>query len=530
MIKSQALLASPRLLERTYPGKPMALDYLRAVLCKAGWDVATIDVDVTGLEAYSTALLALQPDLVGISSMSIQVDEANELAHLVRQLVPEAVLLRGGAHDTYAYEESCLTHRDLYDAYVVGEGEETLQDIANAIQSRSFLQQRSSIKGIAFWDGEPVFTGRRHSVNVNRYIPLRSNHHPSYDFGVFGYRKTTQMMAARGCLNACFYCSESVDFHGRRELRRGIESVRLELAQIKQAGYEAIYFDDPTFTRDRDWVLAMCEELRSWGFIWGCNTRVDCLDDDLIMHMRSAGCEYLFCGFESAVPAILAAMNKTPKPGEYLEAAVRAYSSLKRNGLPCSAFLIFGCPRMDRIDNRPVFFPESDNDVLTSLDFAINTMDPDYLSMNILRLLPGVPFSFSPNFACVRPTGVEPIHGGYYDSTWYAQNDKEDRRSTHPIFRAFEGCRSINPPQMTPQRCYNILSLAVEMVNNKNSQAGKKQTVITVDPRFLHFLKEEWVRGSRRYTLARLSEMETDADELKSERDQVLTHEELVHC
>jgi len=156
---------------------------------------------------------------------------------------------------------------------------------------------------------------------------------------------------------------------------------------------------------------------------------------------------------------------------------------------------------MQHVDGKVSYVPETDRDVKTSLEFAIHTLDPDFLSMNILRLLPGVPFSFAPQFACVRPTGESAIHGGHYDASWYQQNGVADLRSTHPILRAFEGCGSVNPPHMHPRRCFEILSLAVDMVNTKNSQIGKRQTKIIVDTRFERFLREEWKTGNRYYSL-----------------------------
>ena len=499
---------APRLVERTYPGKPMGLDYLASVLQEEGWAVEIIDVDLVGLDDYLALLKKNAFDLIGMTAMSIQVDECNTLARWTRVLSPSSVLIRGGAHDTFAYSQSCETHRDLYDAYIVGEGEETLREVARTVLCGDFHDRRKKIAGLAYWDGEARFTGRRHPADVNEHLPLRLFHHPSYDFDVFDRRKTAQVLAARGCENACFYCSEAVSVHGRREFRRSPQNLKVELLALKNERYESVYFDDPTFTRDRDWVLAVCDELKNVGFTWGCNTRVDCLDDDLVDRMSASGCKYLFCGFESAAPEILRAMNKTSDPSAYLEAAVRSYSSLRRNNIPCSAFLVFGCPRMERIDGKVSYAPETDHDVRTSLEFAIHTLDPDFLSMNVLRLLPGVPFSFAPQFACVRPTGEEPIHGGHYDASWYEENRVSDLRSKHPILRAFEGCGSVNPPQMHPRRCFDILSLAVDMVNTKNSQNGKRQTKIIVDTRFERFLREEWKGGNRYYSLVAFEDID----------------------
>lgn len=521
MRRLSALLIAPPLVERTYPGRAMALDYLAAILAARGWDIKILDVDVEGQERFAEALQVGSFDLVGITAMSIEVDQANHLARVVRELAPKALLIRGGAHDTHAHRESCETHQGLYDALVIGEGEDTLSDIAAAVTRGSFLEERHTIPGLAFWDGVAKFTGHRPPTDVDAWEPSRLRHDPSYNFGVFGFRKTAQVMATRGCNDSCFYCSESVNVYRRSECRRNIASLRQEFAALKRAGYEAVYFDDPTFTRDRRWLLELCDEIRTFGFVWGCNTRVDHLDEVLVVRMCGAGCVYLFCGFESAVPEVLLAMNKTRNPSEYLEAAARSYATMRKNGLPCSAFLVFGSPRRVRDNGHPAYVPETDADVRESLRFAVWELNPTYLSMNILRLLPGIPFSLAPAFACIRPTGTAPVHGGHYDREWYRQNGTEDLRSTHPIFRAFEGCQSVNPPHMTPCRCYEILCLAVDSVNRKNAVAGKQQTQIVVDPRFSRFLKESWVRGCRRYSVASLAEIERSSEEPARQLDRV---------
>jgi hypothetical protein len=239
---------------------------------------------------------------------------------------------------------------------------------------------------------------------------------------------------------------------------------------------------------------------------------VDTLDDQLIARMHQAGCRYLFCGLESASPEVLLAINKTEKPGEYLEYAIRAFDGLRRHGIPCSSFLIFGCPRRVQSNGSLEFKPETADDVERSLEFAVWDLDPDYLSMNVLRFLPGVPLSFAPQYEAVRPTGRQPVHGGYYDSAWYKRTKTTDLRSKHPIYRAFEGCGSVNPPNMTPQQCYDILTKAVDMVNAKNSVQGKRQTQMVVDVRFLEFLRESRSKGWRRYELTSLREIENRSE------------------
>jgi len=66
-------------------------------------------------------------------------------------------------------------------------------------------------------------------------------------------KATAQVMTQRGCLATCWFCSES-----QRVVSRSVQSVARELDVIKDEGYEAVFFDDSTFT-------ALSDERR--GFI-----------------------------------------------------------------------------------------------------------------------------------------------------------------------------------------------------------------------------------------------------------------------
>jgi len=492
----------------------MGLDYLAAVLLQAGVEVRIADLDIIGISALEGELRTYSPDLVGITNMSIQNDVANQVARIAKKLLPSAVIVKGGPHETFAWEATLSLHHAYVDACVVGEGEQTLREISVSLCNGTFQASRGSIRGMAHWDGQNPQIPHQHQcpVDLDSLLPARLVFHERYNFDVFRGAKTAQLMASRGCRNACRYCAESVSLDGGRERRRSMDSICRELEQLRGEGYEAVYLDDSTFTRHREWSLEVGEALRRAGMIWGCNTRVDCLDEDLLRRMKELGCVYLFCGVESAVPEVLRGLRKTATPQRYVEQTRTVYRAMRELGIPCSVFLLFGAAREQRVGCIKTYEPESPEDARRSIEFSVRELDPDYLSMNVLRLLPGLPFSTEAEFECIRPTGRGHVHGGHYDAVWYAAHGKQDIRSRHPIFRAFEGCASVNPPQMTPERCYELLEFAVTAVNRKNAEPGTAQTEIVVDPRFGRFLKASTCSGSLQYELAPQTVIDDEAE------------------
>ncbi|MFH1173155.1 MAG: hypothetical protein V1692_01335, partial [bacterium] len=247
---------------------------------------------------------------------------------------------------------------------------------------------------------------------------------------------------------------------------------------------------------------------KKYNLVFGCHTRPDCETEELIREFSECGCLYMFSGLESAVPEILLGANKTTDPEGYKDAYLKSYHLKKELGIPVSAFMIHGMPRMERGEKDKVIYkPDTIEDSIISIEFAVRQLDTNYLSMNVLRFLPATPFSSSPRFQFLRPGNGE-LHGGYWDDKWIKANNVSDSRCFHPILRAFEGSGSHIPTHMTPERCYKILEIAVNMVNAKNQEPNRQQTRIVVDHWFKEkFLIEKWGGGKLTYQLAPFSEI-----------------------
>lgn len=180
-----------------------------------------------------------------------------------------------------------------------------------------------------------------------------------------------------------------------------IESVERLLHRASRLKYEAVYFDDDTFTRDRSHAIAVARLCKKYGLVFGCHTRPDCEDREVITELVSNGCRYMFSGLESVVPEILLGANKTHDPKGYREAYRQSFRIKNNLGLQVSAFLIHGMARrvanaresLDDAEAGLTWEPDTIDDSIASLEFALRELDPTYLSMNILRFIPATPFA-----------------------------------------------------------------------------------------------------------------------------------------
>ncbi len=498
---------------RTYPGKTMGPDYLVSALFKHGFtQVEILDLDVLGVKALKREMKK-DYDLIGISFLSFQTDVAMKIAekcHRImrkkgrrrkksREYVP---IIVGNCGATWGYELARLyPHVDLW---CLGEGLETIVEIAEYVEKGTLIEDRRKIKGTAFLEGRKiVVTEKRPLVaNVDEYIPVRLHHYRAYDFDIFDYRKTAQVMTSFGCPYACVFCSEAMRGPVVRE--RSLESIRKEIEILVKEGYRGIYFDDSTFTYRKKRTLAIAKMMKefheNYGLVWGFNTRVDCLDEEVLRTVKESGCVYLFCGVESLTPEVVAGMNKiipqnrdypplVKTPEEYVERAKKVYRIMDRFGITKSCFLIFGGPKRTKEKGEVRIEVESFEDAKRTIETAVFELNPEYISINILRFIPDAVMSFAKPYAKLRGQ-KEPITGRYFSSKYRKMKKIRKRHMKHPIYLAFEAASDFYmvPPKITPRYAYDILKYLVDMVNLHN-KISKTKTLIWVDKEFRKYLR-----------------------------------------
>ncbi|MBI3549121.1 MAG: radical SAM protein [Elusimicrobia bacterium] len=159
------------------------------------------------------------------------------------------------------------------------------------------------------------------------------------------YRKYSYVTAQTswGCPFRCGYCPYPVT-QGEAWRARSVASVVEEFEALRDRyGLRFVLLRDPEFTLDRERTQALCRALIRAGvpITWGCETRLDTLDDALAALMAEAGCMRVAFGVETIhEPALRAMGRKSPRPAE-----IRAkVEGLKRLGMLTYAMYIVGLP------------------------------------------------------------------------------------------------------------------------------------------------------------------------------------------
>ena len=326
--------------ERTLQLFPsLGLLYLASTLREAGFAVEVLDANAESLslQAFHQRVRDSGARIVGFTTMTAGWPSTVEGARVAREALPEALIVVGGPQLSL-YPELCLSFPQL-DVGVCGDGEETLLEIAQAVAGGTPLD---AIPGtVVKVDGEI-----RRNPDRTRYRDIDRYPFPAVDLLDWTrYRALTvqspfyTMVTTRGCPYKCRFCSQV--YSGNTVRFRSPENVVDEIElYVRKFGAREIVFFDETFTLKKSRILRICELVRerSLKFRFDMRTRVDSLDEEMVVALREAGGQRVHFGIESGSPRILERMGK-----EVTTDQVRTAVALcKKHGFSTRGYFMIG--------------------------------------------------------------------------------------------------------------------------------------------------------------------------------------------
>ncbi|MDI6901573.1 MAG: radical SAM protein [Anaerosomatales bacterium] len=299
---------------------PLGLAYIASALLDDGFGVSAIDFNVSGLNLrrVDSVLANDRPAVVGISATTETFPNALAIAGRIKEREPGTVVVLGGAHPTIRPEEA-LAETDV-DFVVAGPGERAMVELCRALVRGEGAAGDIAGLGFRVQDGTPHVNPRAELPHPDE-LPLPARELFPLEF----YKDTWNVLTATGsCPYRCSFCSASSLWQGRRRMRSP-GSIVAELEHLVTAhGVDRVFFTDDIFTLNRRWVGELLDALRAMErpVRWGCATRVDLVDAELVSAMAEAGCTGIQFGVESGSQEVLDSVKGIEK-AQALE-AVRA--------------------------------------------------------------------------------------------------------------------------------------------------------------------------------------------------------------
>lgn len=286
-------------------------------------------------------------DLVGLTAMSFQYQEALELARIAKDAGAETVF--GGYHPTLAYQEIAESPDvRLIDYIVRGEGEATFRELVEAkLEGRSF----KDVLGLSFHDGDKfVHNPTRPLLDVSEIKrPNRNARLLTIGFESLGV-PIDSVETSRGCTQGCKFCSINL-MYGRRFRKFPLERVIEDIRDAEAHGAGSIFFPDDNITLDVRRLEQLCHAIIDAGlthlrYKTQASASGIASSKRLVDKMGEAGFDGVFLGVESVNKRNLHFLGK----GKMSDDAERAVQYLHDNDIIVSTGLIGGNPDDDAED------------------------------------------------------------------------------------------------------------------------------------------------------------------------------------
>jgi len=329
---------------------PLGLGYIASALRDRRGDQVEI-VDGRNLRwdlsTMRQKIRDFRPDAIGISSINFEMKEAHELAAAAKSEVSVPVIM-GGPYAS-ANRESVLDDVNV-DAAVIGEGENTIIDIIDAIEAG---EDFSDIKGlIVRQDGKAVFTGERELIddldsiepawdliNPKAYFKRRGRN--SENIVKYDHRTLT-VFTSRGCPYNCIFCH---NVFGKKFRPRSPRAVLDEISLlVDKYGIRELEIVDDSFNLNIGRAKEICQGIIDRNLKLHIavpnGLRGDRTDEGFIDLLQAAGFYRIAFAVESASPRV----QKIIKKNIDVDKVKWSIEEVARRGMVATGYFIQGFP------------------------------------------------------------------------------------------------------------------------------------------------------------------------------------------
>lgn len=300
---------------------PLGLMYISSFLESKG--VKNNILDFKGINnelAYNKIkekIIQLKPEFIGITCVVSEVNIVYDICEFIKKNCSETLIIIGGPH-TSICPENFVDRRIKFDYLVIGEGEITFYELIKTLKNGGDINE---VKGIAYMKaGILVKNKYREMIQNLDELPF-----PAYDKvdmkyycrpNVWALRpiyiSSFTLFTSRGCPYNCNFCvahavwGRKVRFMSPERVVQHIEYI------INTFKIDALYFGDESFTFSKERIYDIFNILKHKNIkiLFGCQTRVNLLDENLLKFLKNNGCLQIDFGIESGSDRMLKIMNK----------------------------------------------------------------------------------------------------------------------------------------------------------------------------------------------------------------------------
>ncbi len=309
-------------------------------------DLIDASAENISLAETITRIRAYNPDIIAISAITIQIDDAADTITALKAQGWRGKVIVGGPHASRIPLDT-MTEFPQFDIAVQGEGEQVMVEIARALRDGDDI---SHITGIFSRspDGSIVTAGQRPFIDDLSLLEFPEWRHFKLDKYCASFRLKSRRIIElsvsinRGCPFNCIFCAKIM---GNKIRKRPIPLVLDEIERDADIyGARQILFTDETFSINRNAIVELCEGLISRGLNkkieWIADTRPDTIDRELVTLAKRSGCFFMCFGADNVDDDKLEYLKK----GATAKNIFTAVRLCREAGIQTQANYILGLP------------------------------------------------------------------------------------------------------------------------------------------------------------------------------------------
>lgn len=351
---------------------PTALEYIAATVEDVAETVTILDLEMEHMpfeEAVKASLMALDPDLVGITMSATEHSEGLEIARLAKNHGARTVL--GGYHPTAIPDE--LLSQPQVDMVVRGEGEITMRELVER-------GGPEGVRGVSYrLKGQTIHNPDRDFVENLDSLPFPARHLRRYAYAtrMSHGREYDVLTTSRGCYGRCTFCCEPTMSKGHQRFRspENVMEEILEMDSFHDHKPLSVDITDPHFLGRPALAERLCDLLaqHELDIRFGVKVRADTVakHPDIIRKMIAVG----IVGFEMGIESPHMEDLESTSKGLSTDVHIHAVNNIKRWGGNAGGTFVIGLP--DQTEDQILGFPAYAKRIgLTSSAYGIATPFP----------------------------------------------------------------------------------------------------------------------------------------------------------
>jgi radical SAM superfamily enzyme YgiQ (UPF0313 family) len=365
---------------------PLGLAYISACLKQNDFQVRVLNLNHYGEDLarlIDRETRRKQYDFVLTGGLSAHHSQVKNVVDSIRASSPGSVVIAGGGLMSATPE---LMYDHIRPDYMVlGEGEVTIVELIRELSLGN--KHPEDVMGIGYRDGsgEVVMTKPRVPImdldalpwpdlegfEFETYLAMQQPNDSLYLY-VDDSPRFYPIISSRGCVFNCTFCYHPL---GQAYRSRSVENFIMEIeSAIDKYDIKNLAVFDELISANKKRLLAICDRLKKLPrkLHWMCQLRVDSVDEEMLVHMKDAGCFIISYGFESANNSVLESMKKRITKAQI----ERALSLTRKAGIGIQAYFIFG----DSAETKETAYE--------TLDFSKKHRDY-HITMGYVRPYPG---------------------------------------------------------------------------------------------------------------------------------------------